>query len=71
MVTFGGHQFAVEKGRIHVGQAKLTIPMKGSAIKIPLSVSFANRTELLKEKNVRGHIGLTFDLDVLAAAVRR
>jgi hypothetical protein len=70
-VSFGGHQFAVEKGRIHVAQAKVTIPMKGSGIKLPLSISFANRTELLKEKNVRGHIGMTFDLDALVAAVRR
>nr|MBA2304829.1 hypothetical protein [Acidobacteriota bacterium] len=69
-VTFGGHQFEVE-GRIHIAQAKVTIPMKGSGIKVPLSISYANRSELLKEKTVRGHIGLTFDLDVLAAAVRR
>jgi hypothetical protein len=70
-VTFGGFHYAVEKGRIHVAQAKLTIPVKGSGVKVPLSVSIANRTELLREKNVRGHIGVTFDLDVLTAAVRR
>jgi hypothetical protein len=71
VVTFAGHDFSVEPGWIHAVQAKVTIPMKGSGVKIPLSVSVANRTELLKEKNVRGHIGLTFDLDVLASAVRR
>jgi hypothetical protein len=70
-VTFGGHQYAVERGAIHAAQAKLTIPVKGSGVKIPLSISYANRTELLKEKNVRGHIGMTFDLSVLAAAVRQ
>jgi hypothetical protein len=70
-VTFGGFHYAVEKGRVHVAQAKLTIPIKGSGVKVPLSVSIANRTELLREKNVRGHIGVTFDMDVLAAAVRR
>ena len=71
VVTFAGHDFSVEPGWIHVAQAKVTIPMKGSGVKIPISISVANRTELLKEKNVRGHIGLTFDLDVLASAVRR
>ena len=71
VVTFGGHQFAVEKGLMHAALAKLTIPVKGSGVKIPLSISYANRTELLREKNVRGHIGMTFDLDVLAAAVRQ
>jgi hypothetical protein len=71
VVTFAGHDFSVEPGWIHALQARVTIPMKGSGVKIPLSVSVSNRTELLKEKNVRGHIGLTFDLDVLASAVRR
>jgi hypothetical protein len=71
VVTFAGFQYPVQKGVIHAAQAKLTIPMKNSGIKVPLSVSIANRTELLKEKTVRGHIGLTFDLDVLASAVRR
>ena len=70
-VTFGGFQYTVEKGRVHVAQAKLTIPVKGSGVKVPLSVSIANRTELLREKNVRGHIGVTFDMDVLTAAVKR
>lgn len=71
VVTFGGFQYAVEKGLVHVGQVKLTIPVKGAGVKVPLSVSFANRTELLREKNVRGQIGVTFDMDVLVAAVKR
>lgn len=52
------------KGNIGYGQIKLTIPVKGSGVKIPLSVSFANRSELIKEKSfVRGNFGITFDLD--------
>jgi hypothetical protein len=39
-------------------------------VKIPLSISYANRTELLKEKSIRGHIGMTFDLDVLSSLRR-
>ncbi len=51
------------KGNIGTGQVKLTIPVKGSGVKIPLSVTFANRTDLIKEKFVRGNFGVTFDLD--------
>ena len=60
-----------EPGWINVVQAKLTVPVKGSGVKIPLSISYANRTELLNEKDVRGHIGVTFDMDVLSSLVRR
>ncbi len=57
------------KGHLFVGQAKLTIPLKAGA-RIPLSVTFANRTELIKENDVRANFGVTFDLDALAAAVK-
>jgi len=70
IVSFAGNSFTLEPGWIHVVQASLTIPVKGSGIKIPLSVSVANRSELIKEKTVRGHIGLTLDLDVLSALRR-
>jgi len=69
-VSFAGNTFTLEPGWIHVLQGKVTIPLKGSGVKIPLSISFANRTELIKEKTIRGHIGLTFDLDVLSALRR-
>ena len=55
------------KGDIAVGQLKLTIPVRGTAFKIPLSLSFSNRTELLDEKEVRGNFGFTFDLDSVFA----
>lgn len=48
-----------------IGQVKLTVPVKGSGVKIPLSVTFANRTDLIKEKEVKGNIGITFDLDYI------
>jgi hypothetical protein len=70
-VSFAGNSFTVEPGWVHAIQGKLTITVKGSGVKIPLSLSYANRTELLKEKDVRGHIGVTFDADVLASVVRR
>jgi hypothetical protein len=69
-VTFAGNTFTAEPGWLHLLQARLTIPVKGSGVKVPLSVSFANRTELIKEKNIRGQIGLTLDMDVLSALRR-
>ena len=55
------------KGDIVFGQAKLTIPIKGLGAKIPISFTVSNRTELIKEKEVRGNFGLTFDLDSIFA----
>ena len=52
-------------GSIGLFQAKFTIPVKGSGVKIPLSFTAANRTELVKETDVRGALGVTFDLDSL------
>jgi hypothetical protein len=55
------------KGDIAFGQMKLTIPVKGSGVRIPISVTFANRDELNKESFVRGNFGVTFDLDSIFA----
>jgi hypothetical protein len=58
------------RGDIGIGQLKLTIPVKGSGVKIPLSITFANRTELIKESEVRGNVGVTFDLDSIFATLK-
>lgn len=58
------------KGDIGVGQVKLTIPVKGTGVRIPISFTFANRTELIKENIVRGNIGITFDLDSIFARLK-
>jgi hypothetical protein len=55
------------KGDINMGQLKLTVPIKGLGIRFPLSLTFANRTELIKEKEVRANFGFTFDLDTIFA----
>jgi hypothetical protein len=52
-------------GVIGVFQTKLTFPAGGNGIKIPVSFSIANRSEFITEKEIRGSIGLTFDLDSL------
>lgn len=58
------------KGNIAVGQIGIKIPVKGTGFRIPISFSFANRTELIKEKEVRGNIGFTFDLDALFSNIK-
>jgi hypothetical protein len=55
---------------IAIGQLKLTIPVPGAGVRIPLSISFANRTELIKESIVRANVGITYDLDAIFARVR-
>jgi hypothetical protein len=54
------------KGHLVIGQAKLTIPVKGG-VKVPLSFTVANRTELIKETEVRANFGVTFDFDAIMA----
>ena len=59
---------ATLKGTIKVFQAKLTIPVKGTGTKVPISFTAANRTELIKEKReIRANFGVTFDLDSIFA----
>ena len=70
-VSFAGNTFTVERGVVVAVQGRVMFSVKGSGVKIPLSLSYANRTELLKEKDVRGHVGVTFDMDVLSSVVRR
>lgn len=52
------------KGNIGVLQARISVAMT-PAVKIPISMTWANRKELIKERDVRGQIGLTFDVDQL------
>ena len=58
------------KGTIAVAQIKLLVPVKGSGVRIPLSVTFANRTELIRERVVRANVGVTYDLDSIFARFR-
>jgi hypothetical protein len=65
--TLAGLPVPNTEGDIGVGQIKLVIPIKNSGVRIPFSFSFANRTELIREKEVRGNFGFTFDLDTIFA----
>jgi len=66
-ITSSGVVTPNTKGDFAVGQFKITIPVKGSGVKIPFSFSVANRTDLIKETDVRGSFGFTFDLDSIFA----
>jgi hypothetical protein len=52
------------KGNIFVAQAKLTVPINNT-FKVPISVTGANRKELINEQDIRGQVGITVDLDTL------
>lgn len=54
-------------GNMGIFQTKLSIPVKDSGVKIPIAFTYASRTELVKEKDIRGNVGITFDLDSLFA----
>jgi len=58
------------RGPMEVFQAKLSIPVAASGVKIPISFTYASRTELVKEKDTRGNIGITFDLDPLFSRLK-
>jgi hypothetical protein len=66
-VALDGTVLPNTKGDIAAGQVKLTIPLGETGIKLPLSFTFANRTELVREKEVRGNFGFTLDFDTLFA----
>lgn len=64
-VTIPGTQ-----GDIAVGQFGLNIPIKSLGIKFPVSFTFANRTELIKEKEIRGNFGFTFNWDTILSKLK-
>jgi hypothetical protein len=62
-------RFQEKNTNIAVANFRFELPV-AAALSIPFSISYANRTELLNEKEVKGHFGLTFDLDKLYALTR-
>jgi hypothetical protein len=56
---------------MYQAQAKLKIPVPFlPGLEMPISVSFASRTELINESDVRGRIGFTFDVARLLTELR-
>ena len=51
------------KGNIAIGQIKLSVPLKNGTIKIPVSLTWSNRTELIDAPEKKAQVGLELDLD--------
>ena len=50
------------KGHLGIAQLRFALSLN-RVVRMPLSVTWATRRELIKEEDVRGQIGLTLDLD--------
>jgi hypothetical protein len=68
-VTFGGRNLIATPGNLYIGQIRVTLPMS-TGVKLPVSVSVSNRTELLNEAQIRANIGFTFSFDAVASLLR-
>lgn len=64
IVLFDGTEIANLKGNLFLGQAKVRVPISAE-FSLPLSFTYSNRPELVREKQSRGNIGFTFDLSQL------
>jgi hypothetical protein len=53
------------KGTTAIAQGKITLKMGNSGVRIPIALTWASRTELINATDVRGNIGITYDLDSL------
>jgi hypothetical protein len=56
-----------EKGDIVLGQIKLSLTPKESSVKVPLAVTYSNRTELIDKPTWKAQLGVTYDFDSLFA----
>lgn len=60
----------MKAANIGVAQFKAEFPIS-NGVSIPLSVSYATATELIKEDHVRGNFGISFDLDKFSALAKK
>jgi len=68
-VTFTGlpstaTQVYAQKGNIAIAQVKLTVG-SGSSVRVPLSVTYSSRTELITKPTWKAQIGISYDFDSL------
>ncbi len=59
------NQVFTTRGPIDIGQFKISFGNSKSGISVPLSMTIANRTELLTGMDVRGQIGISYDFSSL------
>jgi hypothetical protein len=57
-----------EPGKIGLFQAKYTVATGNSGVQVPISITYSNRTDLIKENSIQGNIGITWDMSKLVAA---
>jgi hypothetical protein len=65
----GAKTVFASKGSIGLFQAKLALAPEGSSMKIPVSVTYSNRTELIDKPAWRGQVGISYDFDSLFAGL--
>lgn len=63
----GANTVFATKGDIILGQVKLSLTPHESSVKVPLAVTYSNRTELIDKPTWRAQIGVTYDFDSLFA----
>jgi hypothetical protein len=61
----GAETWANVRGSLVLIQAGLTLTIAGSGLKIPIGVSWSNRTDVARGQEVRAHFGFTFDSGAL------
>jgi hypothetical protein len=71
-ITFTGlpataTQVFAQTGNLHLGQMRLALAPGKSSMRIPLAVSYSNRTELISKPAWRAQIGISYDFDALTA----
>jgi len=52
-------------GNIILGQAKWSFPVGSSGVTFPVSFTGSNRTDLIKETDLKGTVGISYNLDSL------
>jgi hypothetical protein len=63
----GARQVFAEKGNVGVAQVRLVLGPSQSSARIPLSITYSNRTELIAKPLLRAQIGVSYDFDSLFA----
>jgi hypothetical protein len=58
-------QVFTQKGKIHVGQLKITLGSSTSGWKFPIAITGSNRSELITKSKIGAQVGISYDLDSL------
>jgi hypothetical protein len=71
-ITFTGlpstaTQVFAQKGNLQIAQLRLELGAGKTSVRVPISVSYSNRTELIAKPDWRGQIGISYDFDSLFA----